>query len=169
MSSFIDSFESLEVIKQFSNFRFLTRERLKMPMFVQSRELITLGFGIANPEQKSVLLPFRSLTEPSYMGVECPKENPNYTRIVMNFGFYLLTLIDENTSEFVLSFNVDPKIQLVPWFVINSFVKEVSYYIVLAFRTRMETMDKSIYDKRMLEKKVFYDKIKKDVIDTIKL
>jgi hypothetical protein len=169
MSSFIESFESLEVIKQFSNFRFMTKVILKMPLFIQNREIVNVGFGIANQEQKSVLMPFRSITDPKYMDIDVPREDTSKaTRIIMNFGFYKLTLIDENTTEFVLSFNVDPNVALIPWFVINTFVKEISYYIVLSFKDRIENMDKTVYNKRMEEKKDFYNKIKREVIDTLK-
>lgn len=163
MDTFIDSFEKVDALKYYSNFRLLTWSRLKMPLSFQNREILAKGIGIAVPTEKSVMIAMESIVDKEYLGTLVPPETNNYTRIQLVYGFYLITYIDENTCELTLATNVDPKIQIIPWFILNAFLKEVAYYIVLNFKTRIENIDKSIYEKRREKRSEFYDKIEKKI------
>ena len=145
LPTFIDTFDSLTLLKQFSNFRFLTNIKIKMPTLISNREVITYGIGMACEEDKSILMAFKTPTDfknpddQDYLGVKIPKES-DHSRVYINFGFYLLTVVDENTTEFVMASNIDPNIAIVPMFIINTFMKEVGYYICSDFKKRIEKL-----------------------------
>jgi len=162
IDSFIDEFEKIEVIKQFSNFRILNTCKLKMPLFVEARDLVTMGIGITLQEEKSVLLAMKSV-EGKYLGTPCPNESNTHKRIFLNFGFYLLTFIDETHTELSFGINVDPKVPMIPWFMLNTFLKEIAYYILLNYRDQIEKLDKTVYEKRRLERREFYEEIKERI------
>lgn len=167
IDSFIDSFEKIDVVKQFSNFRILNTCKLKMPMFVSARDLVTMGIGMTLTEEKSVLLAMKSVIDEEYLGTKVPKETSNYIRIVLNFGFYLLNYVDDSHTELSLALNVDPKVPMIPWFILNTFLKEVAYYIVLGFKERMEKLDGKIgkiYNERREKRKEFYKQIQDRII-----
>ena len=159
IGSYIDFFEKLDIEKQFSNFRYMCQVNLKMPLFVKARDLIVMGLGITLSEEKTVILAMRSIIDEEFLGAKVPKESADYIRIVLNFGFYLITYVDDNHTELSLGLNVDPKVSVVPWFILNSFLKEVAYYIVNGFKDKIEKIDKTEYKKRRELRKEFYDKI----------
>ncbi len=164
IDTFIESFEKFTILGIHSPFRLLTLCQLKMPLFIHGRDIIAMGIGIPCSEEKSVMLALRSLSVDSFLGTEIPKETSDFIRIILNFGFYLLTYIDENTTEFSMGINIDPKVDMIPWFILNTFLKEVAYYIALNFKERMEKLDTTIYDKRREERKDFYKKIEERII-----
>lgn len=161
IDTFIEQFDKIDVIKSFSDFRIVTCNRIKMPTFIQWRDMITLGLGMALEEDKSCMLAFKSILDKEYLGEKMPGEDPNYCRIVLNFGFYLLEYVDENTTRLSCCFNIDPKVPMIPWFILNTFLKEIAYYIVLNFKDQMEKLDihNKVYDERKKKRQKFYDNI----------
>jgi hypothetical protein len=162
MSKFVDKFEEIKKLEEFSFFRWLVRIRIKMPMTFSNREIVAVGFGTCLPDTKACILPFRSLIN-NYFRIEGPEEDPNYKRIDMNFGFFHIKYIDENTCELANCYNVDPKIPVIPWFLLNTFIKELSYYIMNEIRQQIETADDKIYADRRDSNKEFYDHVWKTI------
>jgi hypothetical protein len=155
----VEKFESIEIIKQYSLFRWLVNIKLKMPITISNREVVAVGFGTPIPHTKSIILPFRSVKD-GYYGITPPPENPKYTRIDVNYGFYHIKYIDEEHCELTNCFNVDPKVSYIPWFVLNSVIKEIGYYVMDDLRKMIESEEGAkIYNERIESKKVFYDKI----------
>ncbi len=135
-----------------------------MPIMIDNRDLVLCGFGLVNPEERTIMIPFKSIEEPVYICIKVPEESKKYKRIILNHGFFHIKYIDDNTYLLSNSYNVDPKVPVVPWFVLNTFTKEISYYIMDGIRSQIEnTKNRDIYKKRILEKKDFYDKVKKDL------
>ena len=81
----------------------------------------------------------------------------------MNFGFYIAKYLDEDHAELFSCFNVDPKVS-VPWFLINTFTKDVGYYMMSDFRKIAEKEDfGKKYADRISKFSKDYDKIKKAI------
>jgi len=158
MNNFVDRFDEIKKMEEYSLFRWLVRIRIKMPITVTNREVIAVGFGTTIPDTKSCIMPFRSIIN-NYYGIECPPEDDNYKRIDINFGCFHIKYIDENSCELTNFYNVDPKIPLIPYFILNGFIKELSYYVLHDIKSQLETVDENIYKQRMEDNKVFYDKI----------
>lgn len=157
MNQFIDRFESLEKYEEISHFRWTLRIRIKMPITIDNREMVVLGFGFVDPTDKSIYLPFRSITPDHYNFLKSPEENPNYKRIDMNFGFFNLKIIDDNTIECINCYNVDPKVPVIPWLILNTFLKEISYYIMDDLRKQIQNADYKLYEDRIKKNQKFYD------------
>ena len=164
MSKFVSRFESISKISEYSLFRWLVQIRLNMPVTVTNREIIAMGFGYVDPLDQTMFMPFRSVTEEHYKFIELPNEDPNFIRIEIIFGFLRIRYIDEETVEVINCYNVDPKVPVIPWFLLNTFLREISYYIMEDLKTQIENVDFAIYEERISKNKKFYDHI----IDTIK-
>jgi hypothetical protein len=164
MEKFVTRFDSLKKLEEYSLFRWLIQIRLKMPVTITNREMIAMGFGYINPQNNNVFLPFRSVNNQYYKYIKLPAEDPNYTRIDIVFGFINIKYIDDETVEVINCYNVDPKVPVIPWFVLNTFLREISYYIMDDLKKQIETVDFAIYEERIKKNKNFYD----FVINTVK-
>jgi hypothetical protein len=156
----IDSFEELTVVKVLSLTRWLARSKIKMPLTLTNRELYLMGFGIFLKKENMIFLPLYSPDEGEFKEIE--KETKDYVRIKMNLGFYCVKYLDDKHCELFSCFNVDPKVSMVPWFVINNVTKEFGYYLMRDFRKAAE--DNSLvkeYAERIDKFKEFYDFIRK--------
>jgi hypothetical protein len=77
----------------------------------------------------------------------------------MVFGFFNIKCIDEETIEVINCYNVNPKVSVIPWFVLNTFLREISYYIMDDLKKQIENADFSIYEERIKKNKNFYDEM----------
>lgn len=159
MSKFISRFESAVKLQEYSPFRWLVQARLKMPVTITNREVIILGFGCINPEDHTIFVPFRSVNKQYYSFIPLPNENPKFLRIEILFGFFNIKYIDEETVEVINCYNVDPKVSVIPWFILNTFLRKISYYIMEDLKKQIEKVDFKIYDERIAKNKEFYDKV----------
>lgn len=164
MSKFVSRFDSICKLSEYSLFRWLVQIRLKMPVTITNREIVAMGFGCVDPQDHTIFMPFRSVTDEYYKFIELPQEDPNFLRIEIIFGFFRIKYIDEETVEVINCYNVDPKVPVIPWFLLNTFLREISYYIMEDLKTQIENVDFAIYEERIRENKKFYDQI----INTIK-
>lgn len=164
MSKFVSRFESLIKLEEYSLFRWLVQIRINMPVTITNREVLALGFGCINPTDNSVFLPFRSVNSEYYNFIPLPPEDPNFLRIEILFGFFNIKYIDEETVEVINCYNVDPKVPVIPWFILNTFLREISYYIMEDLKKQIENVDFKIYEERIARNKPFYNHI----IDAIK-
>jgi len=160
MPKYITRFHSLKKVCEITPFRWMIRVRVKMPMLIDNREVVGAGFCIMLEESNSILLPFKSINnQKKYMDTDVPDEEKAFKRIDMKFGYMHVTPKDEKSCEVSVTFNVDPKVPLVPWFILNKFIKEASYYIMLDFRNKIESLDKDTFLKKVNERKDFYLKV----------
>jgi hypothetical protein len=144
-------------IKETTPFRWMMGVKIKMPFMIDNREVVGAGFCILLEETNSIILPFKSIMNQSkYMGTDVPSEDGNFKRIDLKFAFMHITPIDENSCDLNVTFNIDPKVPLIPWFILNKFMKEASYYIMLEFKNKLESLDKESFLKKINEKKEFY-------------
>jgi len=160
MPKYIKRFHSLKKVCEVTPFRWMIKIRIKMPMFIDNREVVGAGFAIMNEESNSIILPFKSLNNQNdYFGTQVPAEEKSFKRIDMKFGYMHIIPKDENSCEVSVAFNVDPKVPLIPWIILNKFIKEASYYIMLDFKNQIEKLDKETFLKKINEKKEFYTKV----------
>lgn len=159
MSKFVQRFESIEKYEEISYFRWIVRIRIKMPMTIDNREVVALGFGFVDPTDKTIYLPFRSINKDHYQFLKNPDEIPEFKRIDMNFGFFHLKILDKDNVEVINCYNVDPKVPVIPWMILNTFLKEISYYIMDDLKKQIEDADFSLYQERIKNNKGFYDSL----------
>lgn len=159
MAKFVERFESMEKMEELSCFRWIVRIRIKMPITIDNREIVALGFGFVDPQDKSIYLPFRSINKDNYSHLTNPEEVSEFKRIEVNFGFFHLNIIDDENIEVINCYNVDPKVPVIPWVVLNTFLKEISYYIMEDLKKQIEDSDFSYYEERIEKNKKFYDRL----------
>jgi len=157
ISKFVSRIESITKLKEYSFCRWMVRICLNMPVTFTNREIIAMGFGYLDPKDNTILMPFRSVNDEYYKFLQPPAEDPNYVRIEIIFGFFRIKYIDEQTIEVINCYNVDPKVPVIPWFLLNTFIREISYYIMEDFKNQIENVDFSIYEERINKNRVFYD------------
>jgi len=159
LGKFATQLESLEKLEELSLFRWVIRIRIKMPMTFDNREVVVLGFGFVDPSDKTIYLPFRSIDKNHYSDLICPEEQQNYKRIDINYGFFHLTIIDDKTVELINCYNVDPKVPVIPWVILNTFLKEISYYIMEDLKKQIENVEFGLYEDRIKKNQKFYDSL----------
>lgn len=156
----ISSFEELKVIKEITKTRWLARARIKMPLTVSNREVYILGYGIFLTHENMVMIPIYTPDDNQFTKELIP-EKSDYTRIDMKFGYYCVKYIDETHCELFSCFNVDPKVSMIPWFVLNGFIKEFGYYFMRDFRKAAEDEKLiDLYKERIEKNKDFYNLIR---------
>ena len=164
MKTFIERFEEILPLGCVTPFRMLVHSKLKMPFTIQDRDLIILGFGIIDNIKKTILVCCKSINEETYFDIDIPKEDNKYKRVHMNLGFFHIKYIKKNTYELSNGYNVDPKVPMIPWFLLNTFIKEVNYYMLEGIKKQIEnTKNKHIYEKRINERKEFYERVAKEM------
>ncbi len=164
MKDYIDRFEEIRLFGNVSPFRFLIHSKIKMPMFIDNRDLVLCGFGILDAEEKTIMMPFKSIDALKYIDVDVPQESSSYRRISLSHGFFHLKYIEEETFVLSNSYNVDPKVSVIPWIMLNTIIKEISFYVLDGIKNQIEnTKNRDVYRKRVEEKKDFYEKVKRDL------
>ncbi len=116
-----------------------------------------------NKEDKSILLCFKSVD--SVLEQRVPEESKSYKRIELVYGFYHIQYISDSCYSITNCLNVDPKIPIVPWFILNTCIKESTYYIMDGLRNQINNKKaKEVYLGRIKEKEDFYEKLKKYLV-----
>lgn len=157
MPTYITRIHSMTKIKEVTPFRWMVGVKIKMPMFIDNREVVGAGFCILLEDSNSVICPYKStMNQAKYMDTDVPEEDRNFKRIDLKFAYMHITPVDEKSCEVTCTFNLDPKVPLIPWFVLNRFMKEASYYIMLEFRNKLESLDMETFLKKINERKEFY-------------
>ena len=160
MPNYITRFHSLTKISEVTSFRWMLAIKIKMPFLIANREVVGAGYCILNEDSNSIILPFKSImNQEKYLNVNIPFEDYYFKRIDLKFGYMHIIPIDEKSCDVSVAFNVDPKVPLIPWMVLNKFMKEASYYIMLEFRNQIEALDKETFLQKINEKKEFNKKI----------
>jgi hypothetical protein len=159
LTQFITQFEEIKKIDQISPFRWIVHTKVKMPITFTNRDLMAVGTGILNKGEKNVLLCFQSREK--LLGKKLPEETSTYKRIECLYGFYHIQLVKDDIFQITTGINIDPKIPVIPWFVLNQCIKESCYYIMDGLRKQIENKKAyEVYTKRREEKAEFYDLLK---------
>jgi hypothetical protein len=163
LTKFITQFEEIKKVDEISPFRWIIQTKIKMPITFTNRDLMAVGTGVLNKEEKNVLLCFQS--RDSLLGKKLPEETSKHKRIECIFGFYHIQHVKDDTFYITSGINIDPKIPIIPWFILNQCIKESSYYIMDGLRTQIENKKAfDVYAKRREEKAAFYNKLKNNLI-----
>ena len=131
----VGQFEFLNVIKKISFSKWINQVGIEMPLTFTNREVVLLGLGLFYKKEKMFIIAFKSTNKNEYEC--CPDVDDKHCRIDMNYGFYIAKYLDDETCELFTCFNVDPKVD-VPWFLINSFIKDIGYYMMNDFRKMVQ-------------------------------
>lgn len=159
MKNFISNYEDIEKIGEVSPLRWLMHVKIKMPVTFTNRDLICTGFGVMNKDHKNILITFKSVEK--LINCQVPKETSKYKRIDCNFGYYHIQYIEENKYYITCGFNIDPKIPIIPWFILNNVLKNSTYYIMEGLKKQILCdKAKEVYKKRIEEKLDYYQHVK---------
>ena len=168
MKDFINKFDKIEKIGDFSIFRWILDIKIRLPSILSNRDTIAYGIGKVLPEENSVLITFKSVDNAlkEYCNLIIPENTSNvkYKRIDVNFGYHYIKIINEEECELYFCGNVNPKVSLVPMFIINKVMKELAFYLMDAFRKQFEsTKHLDIYKERRQKNKQFYGMISEEL------
>jgi hypothetical protein len=159
LTKFITQFEEIKKVDEISPFRWIIHTKVKMPITFTNRDMLAVGTGILNKEEKNVLLCFQSRDR--LLGKKLPEETSKYKRIECIYGFYHIQHIKDDIFHITNGINIDPKIPILPWFVLNQCIKESCYYIMEGLKKQIENPKAfETYSKRRDEKSEFYNLLK---------
>jgi len=159
MQKFISQFEEVNKLSEVTKFRWLMQVKIKMPLAFSNRDVVINGFGVINNEQKSILMPFKSVDH--FLDQHIPPETLNHKRIYLHFGFYNIQFLSKNKYIVSCAFNIDPKVPIIPWFILNNVMNKMTYYIIDGLRKQIYSeKSKEIYLRRVEEKKEFYEALR---------
>lgn len=162
MKNFVKSLNKVEKCGEITMFRFILKIEINLPLTISNREMVEFGIGSIDKNNKSIIMPFKSISQKlsSYCSVPVPPENTSYKRIYVEFGFFNLKVISDNECEITQCINVNPKVAFVPLFVVNKILKEISYYMTAEFVSQIEkSVNQEIYLERRKKNPVFYEKL----------
>ena len=155
----LENLGEMAKLREFSDFRWLIRWRMKMPLTFKDRETIILGYGTVVPDSPAILITFRNAYDTEY-AIGQQNVDQNYEKFEVKYGFYHIKYIDENNCLITSCYNIDPNMKIIPNFLLNVFLKEIGCEVMRSFKKQFEqNTDAEIYAKRMEENKHFYDKI----------
>ena len=158
----IDNYEEITLLKEASLTRWYTHAKIKMPLTIQNRDMILLGSGLFNKKEKILMILMKSPSKFEYP--EIPNELKTHLRISMNFGFYFCKYIDNKTTELFTCFNINPKVQSIPWLIINNFIKNFGYYTLKDIRKTVENEEnQKEYVKRIIAEPKFYNVARREL------
>lgn len=155
---------------------------LSLPWPLANRDSHVFGYGVDLLDSGKVLAVIRSFEcEPSYSQQELnlfdnedvseshsnenivnPELLDGWVRVLVHQGGFLLTPIDENSTEISFLFNIDPKIPIIPISLINWALKNFAFMgLSILEKTSLEIEDEnSPYYKKINEKDGIYSFLK---------
>lgn len=161
MKNFIKQFEDIIPLGNITPFRLLIHAKVAMPVTIAKRDLVLKGFSYIDKDNKSILIPIKSVHGGMQNGIDIPKEHSKYKRVDLIFGFFHIKYINEKSFCITNCYNVDPRVSVIPWFIINTVVKFINYYILIGLKKQIEGgKNKELYTKRIEERKEFYQMVK---------
>jgi hypothetical protein len=164
LKSSISFFEDIKKVKVVSPFRWVIHTKIKMPITISNRDVVLVGFGVTDKKNKSILVPLKSVD--NYIDTDVPEETSKYKRITMNFGFFQIENVEEGTYRITCCYNINPRVSIIPWFILNTFVKETGWYIMDGLRKVVgNDKQKEEREKRIKDNSEFYDMVNSVMID----
>lgn len=160
--------EKAEMVKELSRFRMVAAAQFGLPWPIANREVTLLGYGDVVGDAVAVY--FRSVTETDTLpGFTLPAPPPKYVRADLKFGGMLFKPVDETTTLVTVVFNTDPKLTLVPYWLLNMISSKFCHYILMIMRTKAAAeFAGSEFEKRVQTNRRVYGEIERRLKEDLK-
>eukprot|EP01091_Cochliopodium_minus_P003876 TRINITY_DN13829_c0_g1_i1.p1 TRINITY_DN13829_c0_g1~~TRINITY_DN13829_c0_g1_i1.p1 ORF type:complete len:335 (+),score=89.36 TRINITY_DN13829_c0_g1_i1:2-1006(+) len=161
---FIPRLEKSDIIKEVSKFSKVVYVKMGLPV-ISDREAYLIGYGVDLLEHDCILIIARDVT-PAEME-KVPPPSGNDVRLEVAFAAFLFQPLKENVTRFQFFGNADPKLSIIPYWLINWGVKTMAPYFFDIFKKQSTNLPE-IYHKRIEENQFLYGDLKQRVSDYFK-
>ena len=106
---------SAQQIKRVTNYRGLYEFKESMPWPIWPRQLLCEATGVFEEENLAVLTVLRSVPlQEEIFGHTFEKVESGHVELLLRKGYHYFEYIDDETTKYVMIFNSDPQLGLVP-------------------------------------------------------
>eukprot|EP00164_Ancoracysta_twista_P011785 GFYU01018310.1.p1 GENE.GFYU01018310.1~~GFYU01018310.1.p1 ORF type:complete len:385 (-),score=119.91 GFYU01018310.1:109-1233(-) len=123
---------------------------------IADRELLLYGQGINALDETDSIVIILLPAEECPLEFEKPKEKKNVIRAELSIGCILLQPISENKTRFRVFMNQDPKIPLVPAWLLNWIIRTVVVVVVPMLESRAKKVEGTSHGKAIENNPQFY-------------
>lgn len=148
--------QSADIISCPTPFRRLLRFRFDMPWPLTNREAVVSVVGIPVPYNRSALLVIRSVEGSRYLNFKIPDTSEGEVRIDINICCVNIVYKGPEDTHLSLIVRSDPKIAMLPQFLINFATKHVMYYMMDTIREKVRNYPGSEYERRVRQNPEYY-------------
>jgi hypothetical protein len=152
-----------EELKLVSRFRKIVRIEVSTPWPLQNRESVADCYGVDMLEENKIVIFVRSVD--AFPGVAIPDNSDRVVRTVIHIGGFLVTMISPTACHFRMMINVDPKLPVLPYAVLNWFTGKVLHYIIKQLRRAALFDAESPYAARMRANRAVYGYVEQTLRD----
>jgi hypothetical protein len=127
-----------------------------MPWPLTDREAVVSVVCIPVPYNRSLLLVIRSVEGSRYLGYSVPGPGEGEVRIDINICCLNIVYNGPGDTHLSLIVRSDPKIAMMPKFLINFATKHVMYYLMDTIREKVRNYAGSEYQRRVMQNAQYY-------------
>jgi hypothetical protein len=153
----ISVIKSADILCNPTPYRRLLRLRFDMPWPVTNREAVVSVIGIPVPYNKSALLVIRSADGSRYLNFSIPDPLEGDERIDISICCVNIVYDGPEDTHLSLIVRSDPKIAMMPQFLINFATKHVMYYLMDTIREKVKNYSGSEYERRVKQNPDYYN------------
>jgi len=144
-----------------SRFKKFVYMRSQVPWPLHHRDCCMYGYGVDLLEEKGcIVITVRSCTENEQERHSHPSLPERHVRMDCKFGGTLLKPISTTRTHVTMLSNVDPKLGLVPYWILNFVTHQLSYQFFQMLRKNSMKMEGTEYEKRIQDQPKVYGELK---------
>ncbi|OMJ91630.1 hypothetical protein SteCoe_5778 [Stentor coeruleus] len=159
LPSWIQVVKSVETVKTITPFRRLLWYKFNIPWPASNRDMVVNAFGLTIPENNSIMIILRDVSESKFLGTDIPQPDSGDVRVTMKTG--ILSFMKRSETQTQVSFlsHSDPHVPLVPESLLNWCSKTGIYYFIKSMEDKAMGFKGSIFEERVAANQAFYNKL----------
>jgi len=142
-----------------SRFRRILQYKAGMPWPVKNREAVMRALGVPDIDSASALIIMKSIHSRTTLGVEIPAQDEHHVRIDLKLACLNIAYLGPNSTHVSFIAHMDPKLKLVPQFIVNFVTKHILYYFLKEVRSKSMEYPGSIFEERVKQKPDYYQEL----------
>lgn len=124
------------------------------------REMIFSTTGMFDKKHNAALSIIRSIDEGQlYFNEPAPKTKEGHIRLDIKRGYHYFQYINDNKTRYVTILNTDPKLEMIPSWLINYMMTKVCYQMLAIVQDKAKKVESTIYAERIRNRPGFYGKM----------
>jgi hypothetical protein len=155
--------KSNTILQHSKKYRYLIQSVFDMPWPLYDREVLAYGYGVDLGDKILVVVRSVKPEEHEQFDITLPDEDPSkHARMDINYAGILIAPISPTQTSVTLISNVDPKLDFVPSWFINTVTHNMSHFVIDTLRSVASTIDTNeTYMQRIKEKDEIYGDLKR--------
>lgn len=164
LTKWLPMLSDVKIVGEPTKYRRILNYKFNLPWPVSDREASILGRGVPLVDSKGLVIIMKTLEE-SYLGIDIPATSPDSIKITVHLSCIYIQYSEENKCSITLIIRSDPKIPLIPQWLINYGSKHVAHIFIQSLRENACNFSGSDFEERVKARPEFYDDIRKKLED----